>query len=90
MIVVGARFRALAGARAALQAVRRSVAVAPGDVAVRPLGSTRYETVTEGFVLGGRFDDGDVPTVVKILHANGGQIVERRNDVPRSTARVST
>jgi hypothetical protein len=90
MIVVGARFRALAGARAALQAVRTSVAVAPGDVAVRPLGSTRYETVTEGFVLGGRFDDRDVATVLKILHANGGRIVERRNDAPRSTARVST
>lgn len=66
------------------------MAVAPGDVAVRPLGSTRYEAVTESFVLGGRFDDGDVPTVVKILHANGGRIVERRNDAPRSTARVST
>jgi hypothetical protein len=83
MVIVGARFRALAGARAALRAVRAAVSVPPGDAGVRPLGSTGYETPFEGFVVAGRFEDEDVPTVVRLLHANGGRVIERRRDLPR-------
>ena len=63
MILVGARFRALAGALAALRAVRGTVAVAPRDVGVRPLGTTRYEAPTESFVVAGRFEPEEVETV---------------------------
>ena len=52
--------------------------VAPGDAAVRPLGSTGYEVPYEGFVVAGRFGDDDVPTVVRLLHAHGGRIIARR------------
>ena len=83
MILVGARFRALAGARAALRAVRASVDVPAGDVGVRPLGSTGYETSLEAFVVAGRFQPDDVATVIRILHAHGGRIVVRRIDSPR-------
>jgi hypothetical protein len=87
MIVVGARFRALAGARAALRTVRASVAVAAGDVGVRALGSTGYETAAEGFVVAGRFEPGDVEAVIRIFHAHGGRIVVRRIDGARPAAR---
>jgi hypothetical protein len=87
MIVVGARFRALAGARAALRAVRASVSVAAGDVGVRPLGSTGYETGAEGFVVAGRFEPEDVETVIRIFHVHGGRIVVRRIDAPRPPVR---
>jgi len=83
MIVLGARFRALAAARAALRAVRDAVALPRGDAAVRPLGSTRYDAPSDGFVLAGRFEDDDVPTVVRLVHAHGGRIIERRTDSPR-------
>lgn len=82
MILVGARFRALAGARAALRAVRNSVDVPAGDVGVRPLGSTGYESSAEAFVLAGRFAPDDVATVIRILHTHGGRIVVRRIDSP--------
>lgn len=84
MMVVGARFRALAGARAALRAIRASVGVAPGDVAVRPLGGTRYEAPVDDFVLAGRFEDEDVSTVIDVVHEHGGSVIERRPDPPRS------
>lgn len=84
MIVVGARFRALAGAKAALRAVRNAVAVAPGDAAVRPLGSTRYEAPAEAFVVAGRFEEDDAWKVVQLLHAHGGRIIEQRMDTPRA------
>lgn len=84
MIVVGARFRALAGANAALRAIRNAVAVAPGDAAVRALGSTRYEAPADAFVVAGRFEEDDAPTVVRLLHAHGGRIIERRMDTPRA------
>lgn len=88
MEVVGARFRALAGARAALRAVVEGVSVAPGDAALRPLGSTRYDLPADAFVVAGRFHAADVPTVIRLLHAHGGRIIERRIDSPlaRSTA----
>jgi hypothetical protein len=92
MIVVGARFRALSGARAALRAIRASIGVASGDVAVRPLGGTRYEAPVDEFLLAGRFEDGDVPAVINVVHAHGGRVIERRSDVrrPASTAGRST
>jgi len=86
MIVVGARFRALAGARAALRAIRASIGVAEGDVAVRPLGGTRYESPIDDFVLAGRFEDGDVAAVINAVHAHGGRVIERRSDPPRRLA----
>lgn len=84
MMLVGARFRALAGAHAALRALRTSVAVAPGDVGVRPLGTTRYEAPVDDFVLAGRFENDDVETVIRILHRYGGRLLLRRIDSPRS------
>ena len=83
MILVGARFRALAGARAALRAVRASVRVVPGDVGVRPLGTTRYDSPIEDFLLAGRFEPGDVESVIRILHAHGGR---GRRSAPRQLA----
>ncbi len=90
MILVGARFRALAGARAALRAVRGSVPVVAGDVGVRPLGSTGYETSIEAFVVAGRFEPEDVETVIRILHAHGGRVVVRRADSPRVATRAGS
>ena len=55
MLVIGARFRSIAAARAALRTVRASLPVPSGDVAVRPLGSTTYDAPDEMFVLAGRF-----------------------------------
>ena len=89
MTVVGGRFRAFAGALAALRAVRGSLAVSPGDVAVRPLGSTRYEVPASDFLLAGRFEAPDVDKVVGIIRAHGGRIVERRNELPRALIRRS-
>ena len=83
MIVVGARFRALAGALAALRAIRTSIGVAVGDIGVRPLGGTSYEAPVDDFVLAGRFADDDVPAVIGFVHAHGGRVIERRNDTPR-------
>jgi len=85
MIVVGARFRALAGARAALRAIRTSIGVASGDVGVRPLGGTSYEAPVDDFLLAGRFEDGDVPAVINVVHAHGGRVIERRQDMPTSS-----
>jgi hypothetical protein len=75
MHVMGARFETLAAANAALRDVRGAATVAPGDVAVRPLGSMRYEVPATGFVLGGRIGDGDVQRVRHILEAYGGSIL---------------
>ena len=86
MIVVGARFRALAAARAALRAIRTSVVVEPGDVAVRPLGTTTYEAPGEQFLLAGRFEADDVSDVISVLHAHGGRVIERRDDAPHATS----
>jgi hypothetical protein len=85
MVLLGARFRALAGAVAALRAIRSSVPVAPVDVGVRPLGSTTYEAPAEDFLVAGRFEPADVETVIRILHSNGGRVVERRIDPAMAT-----
>ena len=84
MHVVGARFRTLAAAGAALLAIRSTVTVPPGDAGVRPLGSTRYEESAEDFLLAGRFVDEDVEAVVGIVETAGGRVIERRSDVPRA------
>jgi hypothetical protein len=79
---VGARFRDLRTASAALGEIRASVDVEPGDLAVRPLGSTRYDVPSDDIVLAGRFEPGDVEAVVEILEAHGGAILARRPESP--------
>jgi hypothetical protein len=80
MYVIGARFKTLAAANTALNEARAAATVAPGEVAVGPLGSTRYEVPSTGFVLGGRFADGDVQAVIRIIQAHGGSVIECRPD----------
>lgn len=82
MHVVGMRFEDHGSAAAALVEIRDRVPVAPGDIAVRPLGSTRYESPAGGFLLGGRFADADVPAVIQVAEARGGVLVERRLEWP--------
>ena len=84
--MIGARFRTLAAARAALRDVRAAVPVGSGDVAVRPLGSTTYDAPQEDFLLAGRFEPVDAGTVTVILHSQGGRIIERRADTVRQTS----
>lgn len=87
MHVIGARFEELDRATAALGEIRARVRVAPGDVAVRPLGSTRYEAPAKDFLLAGRFEASDVDTVVAIVAAHDGSLIERRVErVPRVQA----
>jgi len=90
MHVLGARFRTASAASAALLAIRASVAVAPGDSGVRPLGSTRYEEASEDYLLAGRFADEDVAKVTEIVEAEGGRIIEQRRELlrPAATARL--
>jgi hypothetical protein len=83
MLVIGARFRTLAAARTALRAVRSSVAVAAGDVAVRALGSTRYDAPVEQFLLAGRFEPDDDAAVTEIVRSQGGSVIERRSEALR-------
>ena len=82
MHVFGACFTDHASAAAALVEIRERVTVAPGDVAVRPMGSTNYEAPTQGFLLAGRFADDDVDAVAEIAEAHGGLIIERRLEWP--------
>jgi hypothetical protein len=90
MHLMGARFDTLAAASAALHDVRAAATVAPGDVAVKPLGSIRYEVPSTGFVLGGRFADDDVPAVIRIAEAHGGRIIECRPDASGPAAGPGT
>jgi hypothetical protein len=85
MHIVGARFADLDSANAALGEIRASVAVPRGDVAVRPLGSTRYEAPAADFLLAGRFPEGDVDAVLGIVLQHGGTLLSKRVDWPRST-----
>jgi hypothetical protein len=87
MLVIGARFRTFAAARAALRAVRSSVAVPAGDVAVRALGSTRYDAPEDHFLLAGRFEPDAADAVTAIVHSQGGKVIERRSDAPRPLRR---
>jgi hypothetical protein len=78
MYLVGGRFEDLEGARAALRQLQDTVAHAPGDLGLRPLGSVRYEHPARGLVVAGRFAEDDVARVVEILEHHGGTIVFRR------------
>lgn len=78
MYLVGARFGDLDSANAALIELRGSVAVAPGDLGLRLLGSLRYEQPAKGHVVAGRFEPDDVPAVISIMERHGGEIVFRR------------
>lgn len=78
MYLVGARFGDLDSANAALVELRGSVAVAPGDLGLRQLGSVRYEQPAQGHVVAGRFESEAVAAVVSIMERHGGEIVFRR------------
>jgi hypothetical protein len=78
MFLVGARFGDAATANDALGELRDRIAVAPGDLGVRPLGSLRYERPAVGVVVAGRFEQADVEAVVAIMVRHGGDIVFRR------------
>lgn len=80
MHLIGARFEHLEPATAALREIRARVGVEAGDVALRPLGSTRYEEPAKGYVLAGRFSASDVAPVIDIVERRGGAIVARRVD----------
>ncbi len=82
MHVVGARFDRVSAARAALAELRDQFDLAPGDIAVRPLGSTDYETRHEHQLLAGRIEDHHVAAVIAALRRAGGVIVELRGDAP--------
>jgi hypothetical protein len=78
MHVVGARFEHLESAAMALAQIRASVPVPHADVAVRPLGSTRYEEPARDFLLAGRFAASDVERVIEILRTHGGTVLSNR------------
>ena len=78
MYLVGARFGDAGRANTALGELRDRIAVAPGDLGVRPLGSLRYERPAVGVVVAGRFEQADVDAVVAIMVRHGGEIVFRR------------
>ena len=82
MHFVGARFADLPAASRALGEIRANVAVEPDDLAVRPLGSTRYDVPSDDILLAGRFEPDDVEAVVGILEAHGGAILARRPESP--------
>jgi hypothetical protein len=84
MHVVGARFPSLESAATALAEIRSSVPVPHADVAVRPLGSTRYEEPARDFLLAGRFASGDVRQVIEIARAYGGTLLSNRVEWPQA------
>ena len=86
MHFVGARFADLPAASRALGEIRASVPVEPGDLAVRPLGSTRYDVPSDDILLAGRFEPADVEAVVGILESHGGAILARRPESPAGQA----
>jgi hypothetical protein len=78
MFLVGARFGDAGSANDALGELRDRIAIAPGDLGVRPLGSVRYEHPAVGVVVAGQFEPADVDAVVAIMERHGGEIVFRR------------
>ena len=80
MYLVGARFRDAGAANDALGELRDRIAVEPGDLGVRPLGSLRYERPAVGVVVAGRFEPTVVDSVVSIMERHGGEIVFRRTE----------
>lgn len=83
MHVIGARFGHLEPAIAALGEIRARLAAGSGDVALRRLGSTRYEAPEDGFVLAGRFAPEDVDPVVSAVERFGGVVIARRVERPK-------
>lgn len=83
MHVIGARFANLESANAALSEIRASVAIPRADVAVRALGSTRYEQPASGFILAGRFPGVEVERVLGIVERNGGTVLTRHVERPQ-------
>jgi hypothetical protein len=91
MDVIGARFVALPAATEAREAILASVAVPPADVAVHPLGSTRYDAPVEAYLLAGRFASASAETVVRVIREHGGTILSRRTEWrPRARMVVAT
>ena len=88
MYLVGARFDDAGAANDALGELRERIAVEPGDLGARPLGSLRYEHPAVGVVVAGRFEPADVEAVVSIMERHGGEIVFRRTEWrhPRTAA----
>lgn len=78
MHVIGGRFSDLVAATAARDAILAAVAMPPADIAVRPLGTTRYDHPIEAFLLAGRFDAGAVATVTRLVHEHGGTVISSR------------
>ena len=82
MDVIGARFADLSAAMAARDAILAVVAVPSADVAVRALGTTRYDQPIEAFVLAGRFPFAAAQDVVRLMRDHGGVIISRRFEGP--------
>jgi hypothetical protein len=91
MYLVGARFEEMRAAEAALVELREWPGVEDRDVALRPLGSLRYEQPSEYHVVAGQFQQADVAGVVEIMNRHGGQIVFKRAEwrTPRPLSRGS-
>jgi hypothetical protein len=90
MYLVGASFRDAGAANDALGELRDLIAVEPGDLGLRPLGSLRYERPAVGVVVAGRFEPADVDSVVSIMERHGGEIVFRRTEWRHPRAAVSS
>ena len=80
MDVIGARFANLPAAIAARDAICAAVAVPASDVAVRPLGTTRYDEPVDAFVLAGKFPTALAEAVVRLMRDGGGTILSRRTE----------
>jgi hypothetical protein len=76
--VIGARFTDLESAAAARQAILAAVAMPAADIAVRALGTTRYDQPIEAYVLGGRFPASHAHLVMRIAREHGGTILSHR------------
>jgi hypothetical protein len=90
MYLVGASFRDAGAANDALGELRDLIAVEPGDLGLRPLGSLRYERPAVGVVVAGRFEPADVESFVSIMERHGGEIVFRRTEWRHPRAAVSS
>jgi hypothetical protein len=83
--VIGARYADLPAAIAARHAILASVAMPAADLAVRPLGTTRYDEPVAAFVLAGRFPSALGSRIVRLMRDHGGTIILRRAEwAPRA------
>jgi hypothetical protein len=80
MDVIAARFPDLPAAVAVRDAILAAVAVTAADVAVRPLGTTKYDEPIHAFVLAGRFPSAAAEAVVRLMRDGGGTILTRRTE----------